>query len=226
MEHSVFKFACNISSQVLKSYSFISRHVSISPLIIDYNYLCVKKKKPCFFSQSYFHTSTNYFCKPNELISSKVVGNHVSETESHLDIKENVEKKPIISVKKNVLQPADTTNINFIAPDIKPTFNLAAYADRSVVLKHLIQLGVEIGRWDEKKEICANILSKDFENDIKPYIFFLHEHGVPTEQLGNWITKNPYIFEQSLENIQIRINYLESRKFKNENITFIFKQSS
>lgn len=47
---------------------------------------------------------------------------------------------------------------------------------------------------------------------------FLHDLGVPADNLGWWLTVNPYIFKENLDNLQARINYLESMKFSSDQI--------
>lgn len=49
----------------------------------------------------------------------------------------------------------------------------------------------------------------------------MHDNGLSADQFGHFVTKNPFIFEQQLEDLQVRINYLEAKKFISSDITRI-----
>ncbi|KAK3611918.1 hypothetical protein CHS0354_013985 [Potamilus streckersoni] len=99
-------------------------------------------------------------------------------------------------------------------------YNFAAYVDHSETLSSLVKLGVDLSAIEHKgREICDFILKMDFNKNVHPYILFYRKIGVTDDELGKIITKCPYIFQQDLDNLQIRINYLESKRFTPENIT-------
>ncbi|KAL3889667.1 hypothetical protein ACJMK2_001999 [Sinanodonta woodiana] len=99
-------------------------------------------------------------------------------------------------------------------------YNFAAYVDHSETLSSLVKLGVDLSTIEHKgREICDFILKMDFNKDVRPYILFYKQIGVTDDKLGKIITKCPYIFQQELENLQVRINYLKSKKFTSENVT-------
>jgi hypothetical protein len=54
---------------------------------------------------------------------------------------------------------------------------------------------------------------------------FLHDLGVPSDELGTFITKNPWIFKEDLDNLQVRVNYLQSKKFSAEMITRVMRKN-
>ena len=59
-------------------------------------------------------------------------------------------------------------------------------------------------------------------NDI--YFSFLNDHGVPIDSLGLYFTKNPFIFKENIDDLCVRINYLQSKQFTPEMIgTVILK---
>lgn len=64
------------------------------------------------------------------------------------------------------------------------------------------------------------ILSKNFE-DMKPYIQFLHDCGVPADGIGFSLTVNPKIFKEDLDDLRTRIRYLRAHKFSKEDIAVI-----
>ncbi|XP_017784741.1 PREDICTED: transcription termination factor 3, mitochondrial [Nicrophorus vespilloides] len=119
--------------------------------------------------------------------------------------------------QSSVLDKCDE-DISHVAPYLKPTFNFAAYVNKSVTLQELLKVGVDLHRLEKKVTVPQYILGLDFEKDVKNHIIFLHELGLEIDIVGRLITKNPYIFQQSLENMQVRINYLSSKKFTNDMI--------
>lgn len=121
---------------------------------------------------------------------------------------------------KSVLEPCDE-DVSHIAPNMSPTFNFAAYVNKSQTLQELVMLGVELHKLETKKEIGEFIMKLDFEKDIQTHLRFLHDLGVPAENLGTFITKNPLIFKEDLEDLKIRINYLLAKKFTPEMISSI-----
>lgn len=121
------------------------------------------------------------------------------------------------------LEP-NVTDFSTISPALRPTFNLAAYVNDSYSLQQLVKLGVELYKFDNDPRIMETILKLDFERDMKPYIRFIHDCGVPVEELGKFITKNPMIFTDHMDDLITRINYLQHKKFDKEMITTIIRK--
>lgn len=122
------------------------------------------------------------------------------------------------------LEP-NNTNLSTISPALRPTFNLAAYVNESYSLQQLVKLGVEIYKFDKNPKLMETILKLDFERDMKPYIRFINDCGVPVEELGHFFTKNPMIFTEHMDDLITRINYLEHKKFNKEMITTIIRKN-
>lgn len=122
--------------------------------------------------------------------------------------------------------PLETNDTDFstLSPALRPTFNLAAYVNESYSLQQLVKLGVEIYKFDKDPQVMETILKLDFERDMKPYIRFINDCGVPVEELGTFITKNPMIFAEHMDDLMARINYLECKKFSKEMITTIIRK--
>lgn len=121
------------------------------------------------------------------------------------------------------LEP-NVTNFSTVSPALRPTFNLAAYVNESYSLQQLVKLGVQLYKFDNNPKIMETILKLDFEHDMKPYIRFVHDCGVPVEELGYFFTKNPMIFTEHMDDLITRINYLEHKKFNKEMITTIIRK--
>lgn len=105
--------------------------------------------------------------------------------------------------------------------DYVPTFNLAAYVNKSESLQQFLKLGVDLNSIERRKGLGEFVLKLDFERNVKPHLVFLHDLGVQPELFGEFITKNPLIFKEDLEDLQVRVNYLEAKKFTGQQITRI-----
>lgn len=106
-----------------------------------------------------------------------------------------------------------TEDISDIGPHLTPTFTFAKYANKSRTIQELVKLGVSLYKIESKKEMLQYILNLNFEQDMKPYIRFLHDCGVPANYLGDFITKNPKIFKEDMDDLHTRIRYLRAHEF-------------
>lgn len=122
------------------------------------------------------------------------------------------------------LEP-NVTDLSTLSPALRPTFNLAAYVNESYSLQQLVKLGVELYKFDSNPKIMEMILKLDFERDMKPYIRFINDCGVPVAELGTFFTKNPMIFTEHVDDLITRINYLEHKNFDKEMITTIIRKN-
>lgn len=100
---------------------------------------------------------------------------------------------------------------------VNPTFNFAQYINKSEGLQNLIKLGVNLHKIEKKPYWAKLLVNLDFERDIKKRLLFLNDYVSP-EELGTFITKNPMILREDIDDLQVRINYLESKNFDNEMI--------
>ncbi|XP_043282193.1 transcription termination factor 3, mitochondrial [Venturia canescens] len=110
-----------------------------------------------------------------------------------------------------VLNPCDK-DLSDLAPWTTGSFNFAAYANDSSTIQELAKLGVDLHKV-EKRTQAMELLLKFHFNEMKPYIRFLYDCGIKSNNLGLFITKNPYIFSQTIEDMTIRIRYLRAHKF-------------
>lgn len=113
-----------------------------------------------------------------------------------------------------------------ISPALPMSFNLAAFANKSETIQMLIKLGVDLALIEKRfPETAEWLLKLDFASDVKPYIRFLVDHGVAPDQLGHFVTKNPWIFSHNLEDLQVRINYLSWKKFDKQMIASVISNA-
>ncbi|XP_011684926.1 PREDICTED: transcription termination factor 3, mitochondrial [Wasmannia auropunctata] len=106
-----------------------------------------------------------------------------------------------------------TEDLSYVGPPLTPTFSFAKYANKSRTIQKLVELGVQLYKFEAKEGMVQYILNLDFERDVKPYITFLHDCGVPADYLGEFITKNPEIFKEDLDDLHTRIRYLRAHEF-------------
>ncbi|KAM7292276.1 putative transcription termination factor, mTERF [Ixodes scapularis] len=112
----------------------------------------------------------------------------------------------------------DPEFLDEVGPGLHRSFNLAAYVNQSETLQKFLQLGVDLSRFDRRPGVPQMILALDFEKDVKPVIRFLTSLGVEPDRLGYIFTKNPRILKEQLENLQVRVDYLLSKKFTKEQV--------
>ncbi|RWS10782.1 mTERF domain-containing protein 1-like protein [Dinothrombium tinctorium] len=164
------------------------------------------------------HSSFGYCSKSDlqskqELIYDLKKYPHLSENETH-QLFDAFNRSLNEKLKLNSLsEECNPQTLDSLSAPLPITFNLAAYVDRSNTLKRLVDLGVDLYKVERSKEACEHILRLDFNKDIKPYISFLHDKGIPADKLGHFISEFPLVFSESTYNLQLRLDYLRSKHF-------------
>jgi len=118
-----------------------------------------------------------------------------------------------------------TEDISDIGPYLTPTFTFAKYANKSHTIQEMVKLGISLYKFETKPEIFQFILGLDFDRDVKPYIRFLHDCGVPADYLGQFLTKNPYILKEDMDDLHTRIRYLRAHAFTADMIKIIVSKN-
>ncbi|NWH56276.1 MTEF3 factor, partial [Geococcyx californianus] len=105
--------------------------------------------------------------------------------------------------------------VRIIAEPLLPlqSSTLRDYVDHSETLAKLVHLGVDLSQVEKHQKAGQLLLTLDFEKDIKKILLFLKDVGVEDNQLGPFLTKNPYILGEDLEALETRVAYLKSKKF-------------
>ena len=109
-------------------------------------------------------------------------------------------------------------------PGIQPFFNLASVVNKLPTLQKLVDLGVKVADW-EKKGFVDLAAGLNFENDVIPRILFLTDQGIRPNKLGHLFTENPELFQQDMDDLRVRINYLAHHKFSKDQIKSIVQLS-
>lgn len=123
--------------------------------------------------------------------------------------------------KEPLSEEFDAEYIDGIGVQIPPTFNLAAYVDRMPSLQRMVDLGVDLFVVEEDPAAAEFFVNMNFERDAAPYIRWLHDHGLPADEIGHFITWFPMIFSEKMPNLDTRIAYLRSKRFSREAIALI-----
>lgn len=124
----------------------------------------------------------------------------------------------VIPSNQSPITPAVEETLEDFPSYFSPTFNFAAYVNKSETLQKFVKLGVDLSKIERKKGLPQFLLKLDFERDVKKHLFFLHDLGIPAESYGNFITKNPLIFKETIEDLETRVYYLRSKKFSIEQV--------
>ncbi|XP_068789086.1 transcription termination factor 3, mitochondrial isoform X4 [Struthio camelus] len=105
--------------------------------------------------------------------------------------------------------------VQIIAEPLLPlqSSTLRDYVDHSETLAKLVHLGVDLSQVEKRQKAGQLLLTLDFEKDIRKILLFLKDVGVEDNQLGPFLTKNPYILAEDLEALETRVAYLKSKKF-------------
>ncbi|XP_043265364.1 transcription termination factor 3, mitochondrial [Colletes gigas] len=127
----------------------------------------------------------------------------------------------------NVPGPFDvcTEDLSHLGPCIEPTYNFAAFADKSYTIQQLVKLGVDLHKIEKQREAVELLLSLDFDKDVKPYLTFLNNCGVIATNFGKFITKYPTIFKVDMDDLHTRIRYLRAHSFTPEMIQSILNRN-
>ncbi|XP_065164181.1 transcription termination factor 3, mitochondrial [Atheta coriaria] len=169
-----------------------------------------------FINKTLLNSLKRLYKTPNNALSSaSSLPDVIVQNQHENDIKIYKKQTP------SVLDPCDDEEVQHIAPYLKPTFNFAAYVNKSETLQELVKLGVNLHKLEKKTDVPEFILGLKFETDIKEHVILLHDLGLTVEQIGVILTKNPFILKECLDDLKVRINYLESKKFTAEMIVRI-----
>ncbi|XP_052086431.1 transcription termination factor 3, mitochondrial-like [Mytilus californianus] len=137
-------------------------------------------------------------------------GNKIISVQDHHSMHEDLDIASIPSGQKKVFEPI---------------YHLAPLVKESKVLSNLVMLGVSLAEI-EKQGAADMMVQLNYENDVQPFLLFLKGIGVADEDLCRVITKNPFLFKEEVTDLQVRINYLRSKKFSKESISSIVTRNA
>lgn len=109
--------------------------------------------------------------------------------------------------------------IDEMRPSLRPfTFDLAYLINESETLKRFVEMGVDVYRWNNPNEKGKYILTLNFERDCMAHLIFLNDLGLKKKKLGEFLGYNPWIFKETIDDLQVRVKYLKSLDFDDEQI--------
>lgn len=118
------------------------------------------------------------------------------------------------------LNPFDTVGprhkafLNELRVPQKRSFNLASYVNESKTLRDIFKIGVSLYDIERTKvHVAERYKHLEFDRDCAPKIRFLVDSGLKPRNLGRFITEYPEIFFEDIENLKIRLNFLEHKGF-------------
>ncbi|GFO22763.1 transcription termination factor 3, mitochondrial [Plakobranchus ocellatus] len=95
----------------------------------------------------------------------------------------------------------------------RQALNLVPYVNRSETLQNLVKLGVNLDLVQRVEGVAELLLKSQFKRDIAPLIHLLNLMGVPLDEMGQMLTRNPLLFKQSIEDLSARFGYFLHKRF-------------
>lgn len=124
-----------------------------------------------------FIRETNFkrsFCSKE---GSEVVSSNISKPVEINTILGNIESDFIVGADIRHLRKGNESaldeckeNISDITPYIKPSYNLAAYVNKSPMLQELVKLGVNLYKLEKTKGVPEFLLRLNFEENVKGHL--------------------------------------------------------
>lgn len=108
------------------------------------------------------------------------------------------------------------------------TFNLASLVENATpdsIVRRFLDMGVNLHNIERRKGLAKYVLGLNFEEGVQPHLWWLRDQQIPASELGRWVTKNPLIFKVDLDDLQVRVNYLEAKKFTKPQIQRILLEN-
>ncbi|XP_058030411.1 transcription termination factor 3, mitochondrial isoform X2 [Ahaetulla prasina] len=130
------------------------------------------------------------------------------------DLEDDLPISPLEKISED-----ESLQIKAAPPPPLESFSLRDYVDHSETLRKLVLLGVNLSMLEKHPNAGQLLVKLDFETDIKKILLFLNDIGLEDTQFGTFLTKNPYILNEEVEDLKTRVNYLISKKFPKEAVT-------
>ncbi|TKR72836.1 hypothetical protein L596_020230 [Steinernema carpocapsae] len=176
----------------------------------------------------------------NEIASTGLVRDKTLKTDlSEMDSEDSdVAVRPVNRFRKIVYsegelhnsdlsQPASPENPHPFDPSVHPlppthARSLAAYVNYLPTLQNLVDLGVNLLEIDTTTVLGRHLVRMDWDKDVMPKLQWLrNEVGVKPQEMGAYLTRNPFFLIQDVHDLQTRVNYLQTKLFNKKQITKI-----
>ncbi|CAB3396624.1 unnamed protein product [Caenorhabditis bovis] len=90
--------------------------------------------------------------------------------------------------------------------------SMLPFVNHSPVLRLLVDIGVNLAEIEHTTNIGRYLLRLRME-DIKQKVELMRNIGFLDDEIGKYLTRNPYFLLQDINDLQTRLNYLEMKKF-------------
>ncbi|CAG9533625.1 unnamed protein product [Cercopithifilaria johnstoni] len=135
--------------------------------------------------------------------------------------------------KSNFMQPPSRDNPLPFDPTTNPSllppthsWSIAHYVNHLPVLQVLVELGMDLFEVDSVTCIGRKLMKLDWESEVRPkLVWLIHQVGMPINDVGSYLTRNPYFLLQDLESMQVRLNYLYTKQLTKAKILKIVKNN-
>ncbi|GAV05879.1 hypothetical protein RvY_15942 [Ramazzottius varieornatus] len=114
------------------------------------------------------------------------------------------------------LEPVEETDLEMaeVKPAKQPfSYNLASYANESDNIKRLIEMGVQVWRFDRDKDVSQLFLTGEWEVKIQPWVDWMLDTGLEKEDIKSVLERSPRILLEKLPELQEKVEYFRSKKF-------------
>ncbi|CAH1155257.1 unnamed protein product [Phaedon cochleariae] len=141
----------------------------------------------------------------------------ISSTSNGIRIMNNTSEET--SLTERVKAPKKI-ELSEVSKYLRPGALSSMYINHSDTLQQLLKLGVKFYEIEKDPNAFKFILTLKFE-EIMGHILFLKDIGIEPDTIGKIITKNPFLLREELNDLEVRINYLQYKKFTNEMVVRI-----
>ncbi|EFP02501.1 hypothetical protein CRE_31555 [Caenorhabditis remanei] len=116
----------------------------------------------------------------------------------------------------NLSEPPSPSNPHPFDPsDLPPvhSLTLVPFVNHSPLLRFLVDIGVDLAEIENTTSIGRHLLRLEME-DVRLKIELMQkEIGFENEEIGSYLTRNPFFLIQDVNDMRTRLNYLEMKKF-------------
>uniref|UniRef100_A0A915E204 Transcription termination factor 3, mitochondrial n=1 Tax=Ditylenchus dipsaci TaxID=166011 RepID=A0A915E204_9BILA len=131
--------------------------------------------------------------------------------------------------KSNLSEPPSRENPHPFDPStLPPTHSIciSAYVNHLPVLQKLLDLGMDLLEVDTTTKIGRHLVRLDWEKDVQQKLHWLiKDVGVKLDDVGSYLTRNPFFLTQKLPDLKERVNYLKKKGFPRDAISKIVVKS-
>ena len=118
------------------------------------------------------------------------------------------------------LPPSPSNPHPFVTSSLPPshTRTLANLVNHYETLQKLVDLGMDLFHLELRYNIAPTLAKLKWEEDVVPRARFLLRLGMNVTELGDYLTRNPFILTQEVHHLIERVKYLQSKMFTKSDV--------